>query len=48
MGWRGQDNRDRDEAREWRKRPLRERYDWVSIAIFVTLLVTFIFALRSR
>lgn len=48
MGWRGQHNRDQDEAREWRKRPLRERYDWVSIAIFVTLLVTFIFALRSR
>ena len=48
MGWRGQDNRDEDEAREWRKRPLRERYEWTSITIFVTLLVTFIFALRSR
>ncbi len=48
MGWRGQDNRDQDQAREWHKRPLRERYDWVSIAIFVALLATFIFALRSR
>ncbi len=48
MGWRGQHNRDENEAREWRKRPLRERYDWVSIAIFITLLAAFIFALRSR
>ena len=35
MGWRGQHNRDEVEAREWRERPLRERYDWVSITIFV-------------
>lgn len=48
MGWRGQDGRDQDEAREWRKRPLRERLDWVSIAIFVLLLAAFIFALQSR
>jgi hypothetical protein len=45
MGWRGQDNRDRDEEREWRKLPLRERYDWPSMALFVVFLITFAYAL---
>ncbi|MGZ9115424.1 MAG: hypothetical protein ACXW3V_00630 [Methylocystis sp.] len=45
MGWRGQDNRDRDEEREWRKLPLRERYDWPSLALFVIFLVVFAYAL---
>lgn len=35
MGWRGQHNRDVDEEREWRSRPLRVRYDWTGIAIVV-------------
>jgi hypothetical protein len=47
MGWRGQYNRDCDEEREWRKLPLRERYDWPSIAFFVIFLVTFAYALWS-
>jgi hypothetical protein len=46
MGWRGQDNRDRDEEREWRKLPLRERYDWPSPAVFVIFLAAFAYALR--
>jgi hypothetical protein len=37
MGWRGQDNRDRDEEAAWRSLPLRERYAWRRIA--VTLLI---------
>ncbi len=45
MGWRGQDNRDRDAEREWRKLPLRERYDWPSMALFVIFLAAFTYAL---
>jgi hypothetical protein len=45
MGWRGQDNRDRDEEREWRKLQLRERYDWPSLALFVIFLAAFTYAL---
>jgi hypothetical protein len=42
MGWRGQDNRER----EWRKLPLRERYDWPSL-LFVIFLAAFTYALWS-
>jgi hypothetical protein len=45
MGWRGQDNRDREAEREWRKLPLRERYDWPSLALFVVFLIAFAYAL---
>lgn len=38
MGWRGQDNRDQDEAREWRERHPRRRYDWFSIILFIVML----------
>lgn len=46
MGWRGQDNRDRDEKAARRSLPLRERYAWRRIA--VTLLIGLILPERDR
>ena len=48
MGWRGQDNRDRDEERERQVRQPRPRYDVISIILFIVMLAAFIFALRSQ
>jgi hypothetical protein len=38
MGWRGQHNRDEDAREEWKRLPLRERYDWRGIALTVALI----------
>ena len=46
MGWRGQDNRDRDEEKRWGELPVRERYDWPGIALTVLIIaitVAFLF-----
>ncbi|WP_281931513.1 hypothetical protein [Methylocystis iwaonis] len=48
MGWQGQHNRDEAEDAEWRKLPLRKRYDWPSIALFVIFLGAFLYALWKR
>lgn len=48
MGWRGQDNRDRDDEREWRERHPQRHYDWFGVILFIVMLVAFIFALHSR
>lgn len=48
MGWQGQHNREETEDAERRKLPLRERYDWPSIALFVIFLGAFVYALWSR
>jgi hypothetical protein len=47
MGWRGQHNRDLDEERQWRELPLRQRYDWWGVAIFVVgVLVVVVLIVR--
>ena len=50
MGYRGQQNRDDDEREEWRRLPLRERYDWRGMAWTVALCVVAVsaIALLSR
>lgn len=48
MGWQGQNNRDEADEAEWRKLPLRQRYDWPSVALFVIILAAFIYALSKR
>jgi hypothetical protein len=48
MSWQSHNQRDDDEEAEWRKLPLRERYDWPSLVLFAVFLGAFVWALWSR
>ena len=48
MGWQGQHHRDIDEERRWRELPLRRRYNWWSVAIFVVGVVVVVLLIVNR
>ncbi|WP_157096168.1 hypothetical protein [Methylosinus sp. R-45379] len=48
MGWQGQHHRDLDDERQWRELPLRQRYDWWGVAVFVVGVVAVVVLIVNR